>query len=64
MNDRRNSVPLVVLVCILFFLGIICVGFGIGKLLNREWEGALIAAGLGLIAVGTLLAKNFIRDES
>jgi len=64
MSDKKNSKPFVLLVCILFIVGIICLGLGIGKLIDRVSEGVIISVGLALITVAILLTKYFIRDES
>jgi hypothetical protein len=64
MNNKKNSIPLVILICTLFFIGITCLGKGIGNIVNKEYECIVISIGLGLITVAILLTRYFMRDES
>jgi len=64
MDNKKNSKPLIILVCILILLGLILLGVGIGKLINKECESMIISIGLGFLVIAGFLRRNFIRDES
>lgn len=64
MNNKKNSIPLVILICILLLAGLIFMGDGLGKLIGRQSESVIISIGLGLIVVATFLTKVFMRDET
>ena len=64
MDNKKNSKPLIILVCILILLGLILLGVGISKLINKECESMIISIGLGFLVIAGFLSRNFIRDES
>jgi hypothetical protein len=63
MNNKNKSVPFISFICVLLLLGITSIGYGLGKLANRECEGIIIAVGIGLITIAMFLKKIIVDND-
>ena len=64
MKKKINLIKLLIWTCILIIIGMTLIGFGIGKLLDKQCEIIAIAIGLGLILVTTIIIKQFFNDDT
>lgn len=60
-NNRMNQKRIIYVICIVLIAGPSFVGWGIGKLFSKQFEGISIGIGMGLLLLGLFLTKILYR---